>query len=136
VEDADVIGAFIVGMTNELLMHELGRNRLHSTWKLFDITMIHASGEEAIRANFSKDDGRADPQVGDRTSQARCGRSKKNLKRCDIEFDAAADRKGKQKMGRADTDKSSNNFEKKMEEACPNHNCQVKYLFKDYDLLK
>jgi len=37
VEDADVIGYFIAGMTNESLVHELGCNQPCSTWKLFDI---------------------------------------------------------------------------------------------------
>jgi hypothetical protein len=65
VEDVDVIGAFIAGTMNESLMDELRHNRPHSTWKLFDITTSHASGEVVVRANLSRDTGKAEPEGGD-----------------------------------------------------------------------
>jgi hypothetical protein len=50
--DADVIRAFISSMTNEALVHELGRCKPWTTWELLDLATSHASGEEAVRAIF------------------------------------------------------------------------------------
>jgi hypothetical protein len=44
----DVIGAFIAGTANELLVHELRHNRLRSMRKLFNIATSHALGEDAV----------------------------------------------------------------------------------------
>ena len=57
--NADRIRAFISGMTNEALVHELGHNKPRMTRELLDLTTSHASGEEAIRANFYKYKGKA-----------------------------------------------------------------------------
>lgn len=65
----------------------------------------------------------------------RRGRNKKNHKHRDVEFITTADRAGKQKMGRADAYKNSENFDK-MEGPCPRHDFLVKHLFKDCDLFK
>jgi hypothetical protein len=95
VEDADIIGVFISRMMNESLIHELGCNSLHSTWKLFDIATNHTLGEEAVRANFSKDKNKADPEDGDEANKAWREWNKKNPKRCNVKFVAAADHAGK-----------------------------------------
>ena len=46
--DADVIRAFSFGTTNEALIHELRCNKPRMTWELLDLTMVHASGKEAV----------------------------------------------------------------------------------------
>jgi hypothetical protein len=48
--DVDMIGAFISGMTNEALIHELRRCKSRTS---------HASGEEAVHAIFYKHKGKA-----------------------------------------------------------------------------
>ena len=45
VADADVIGAFLSGMTCESLVHKLGRKGPRTTKELLDITTSHASGQ-------------------------------------------------------------------------------------------
>jgi hypothetical protein len=99
--DADVIGAFISGTTNESLVHELGRNKPRTTWELLDLATSHASGEEAARANFSRSRGKApaEPMDGAKDRGWR-GKGRKNRKRRDGEFIAAVDRVDKQKTGR------------------------------------
>ena len=58
VADADVIGAFLSGMTCEFLVHKLGRKG-PPTKELLDIATSHASGEEAVAAIFDRLDGKA-----------------------------------------------------------------------------
>ena len=48
VADADVIGAFLSGMTCESLVHKLGRRGPRTTKELLDIATSHASSEEAV----------------------------------------------------------------------------------------
>jgi hypothetical protein len=50
--DADVIGAFISGMTNEALICELRHCKPRTTRELLDLATSHAFGEEAVRAIF------------------------------------------------------------------------------------
>ena len=57
--DADMIGAFIFGMTNEALVHELGRSKPWMTQELLDIVTSHASAEETVWASFCKYKGKA-----------------------------------------------------------------------------
>ena len=47
VVDADIISAFLFGTTYESLIHKLGYLKPRTTHDLLDITMNHASGEEA-----------------------------------------------------------------------------------------
>ena len=49
-----MIRAFIFGMTNETLVHELGRSKLQTTRELLDFATSYASGEEAVQAIFCK----------------------------------------------------------------------------------
>ena len=44
--DADVIRAFIFGMTNEALVHELRRNKPRMIQELLDLATSHVSDEE------------------------------------------------------------------------------------------
>jgi hypothetical protein len=57
--DADVIGAFISGMTNEALVHELRHSKTQMARELLNLTISHASGEEVVRAIFCKYKGKA-----------------------------------------------------------------------------
>ena len=59
--DADMIGAFILGTTNETLIHELERCKPRTTWELLDLATSHASDEDAIRAIFCKHKGKRKP---------------------------------------------------------------------------
>jgi hypothetical protein len=68
--------------------------------KLFDIAPSHALGEEAVRANFTKEAGKANPKEGDGVNQAWHGWNKKNRKHRDTEFVAAANHMAKQQTGR------------------------------------
>lgn len=135
-EDADINGAFIAGMTNESLVHELGCNSPRSTWKLFDIATNHTSGEEAVRAIFSKDKDNADREDRDEANKARREWNKKNPKCRDVKFVDAADRAGKQKTGQPDAGKNNYSFEKLMEGPCVNHGFPVKHLYQDCDIMK
>ena len=57
--DADVIGVFISGTTNEALVHELGCCKSQMMQELLNLATRHASGEEAIGAIFHKHEGKA-----------------------------------------------------------------------------
>jgi inhibitor of KinA sporulation pathway (predicted exonuclease) len=57
--DADVIGVFIFGMTNEALIHELGRCKPQTTRELLDLATSHATCEKAVSAIFCKHKGKA-----------------------------------------------------------------------------
>jgi hypothetical protein len=48
--DADIIDAFILGTTNETLVHKLGRKSPRTMKELLDITTNHTSGEDAVGA--------------------------------------------------------------------------------------
>jgi hypothetical protein len=48
----DVISAFWSGMTCHTLVHELGCDQLKTSKELLDITIRHASGEEAVGATL------------------------------------------------------------------------------------
>jgi hypothetical protein len=52
VADANVIGAFLSGMTCESLVHKLGRKGPRMTKVLLDIATSHASDKEAVGAIF------------------------------------------------------------------------------------
>jgi hypothetical protein len=57
--DADVIGAFISGMTNKALVHELRHSKPQMAQELLNLTTSHASGKDAFRAIFCKYKGKA-----------------------------------------------------------------------------
>ena len=80
VADADVIGAFLSGMTYESLVHKLGRKGPQTTKELLDIATSHALGEEAVEAIFDRLEGKArrDEGAGDGTSN--CSTKRKNKK--------------------------------------------------------
>jgi hypothetical protein len=61
--DADVIGVFISGMTNEVLVHELGRYKLRMMQGLLNLATSHASSEEAIHVIFCKHKGKAQAET-------------------------------------------------------------------------
>lgn len=50
--DADVIGAFIFGTTNEAVVLELGHYKLRTMREMLDLATSHAFGEEAVHANI------------------------------------------------------------------------------------
>ena len=68
--DADVIGAFISSMTNEALVHELGRYKLWTTRELLDLATSHPSGKEAVCAIFYKYKGKAQAEPVDEAKSA------------------------------------------------------------------
>ena len=82
VADADVIGAFLSGITYESLVHKLGRKGPRTTKELLDITTSHASGEEAAGAIFDCPKGKAkrDEDAGEGASNRP---NKKNKQRCE-----------------------------------------------------
>jgi hypothetical protein len=53
------IKAFISGMTNKALGHELGCCKPRTTRELLDLVTSHTSGEEAVCAIFYKYKGKA-----------------------------------------------------------------------------
>ena len=59
VTDANVIGAFLSGITYESLVHKLGRKGPQTTKELLDIATSHALGEEVVRAIFDHLKGKA-----------------------------------------------------------------------------
>ena len=59
ITNADVIGAFLSGMTCESLVHKLGRKGPRTTKELLDIATSHAAGEEAVGAIFDRPKGKA-----------------------------------------------------------------------------
>ena len=46
--DANMIGAFISGITNEAFIHELERSKPGTTWELLNLVTSHASDEEDV----------------------------------------------------------------------------------------
>jgi hypothetical protein len=77
--DADLIGAFIFGMTNEALVHELERCKLRTTRGLLDLNTNHAFSEEAVHAIFCKYKGKALPEHVDKAKDHnRQGKGKKD----------------------------------------------------------
>ena len=78
--DADVIGAFIFGTTNEALIHKHGRNKPQTMRELLNHATSHASGEEAIRANFCKYKGKAQSKPMDEgKDHAQWGRARRTV---------------------------------------------------------
>jgi hypothetical protein len=57
--DIDVISVFWSGMTCRTLVHELIHQQLKTIKELIDIATTHASGEEAVRAVFMQNSGKA-----------------------------------------------------------------------------
>ena len=113
------------------MVHELGRVKPRTTKDLLDIVTSHASGEEAVRANFNK--GKA-VCVDNETPVPSCQnkKNKKGKKRPDSTMVGAVDRSTKPKTGKP----AFGNFEKLMEGPCWNHGFPVKHLFKDCKLMK
>jgi hypothetical protein len=60
-----VIGAFISGMTNVALIHELKHCKPWTTRELLDLMTSHASGKEAICATFYKYKDKAQAKPAD-----------------------------------------------------------------------
>jgi hypothetical protein len=76
--DADVIGAFISGMTNEALIHELGCCKPRTMWELRDLATSHTSGKEVIHSIFNKQKGKAQDKPTDEAKD--CNRQIKGKK--------------------------------------------------------
>ena len=80
----NVISAFLFGTTYESLIHKLDCVKPHTTCNLLDISMNHASGEEAIGAVFSggRDRGNAKREdQGEGPSTQKGKKSKKDRRR-------------------------------------------------------
>ena len=92
--DADVIGAFIFGTTDDALIHELGRCKPRMTRELLDLATSHASGEEAVCAIFYKHKGKAQAEpIDEAKDRNRRVKGKKDSWRCrNSEFITAVDR--------------------------------------------
>jgi hypothetical protein len=97
--DADMIGAFISGMTNEALDHELKRCKPRMTRELLDLATSHTSGERAVHAIFCKYKGMAQAEPADEAKDRnRQVKGKKDSwRRCNSEFVVVVDRVHKQK---------------------------------------
>ena len=100
--DADVIGAFISGMTNEALVHELGCCKSQMMQELLNLATSHAFGKEAIRLIFWKHKGKAQAEPMDEAKDHnRRVKGKKDIWRHhDCDFVAMVDRVHKQKTGK------------------------------------
>ena len=133
VADADVIGAFLSGMTYESLVHKLGRRGPRTTKELLDIATNHASGEEAVGVVFDRTDGKArrDEAADEGTSDRPAKRKNKKQRRNNLLM-SAADRKG----GRKPAEGTPNHFKKMLEGPCPNHAFPVKHLYKECGLMR
>ena len=94
ITDADVIGAFLSGITCESLVHKLGCKGPQTTKELLDIATSHASGEEVVRVIFDCPKGKAkrDKDAGEGASNRP---NKKNNKQWhEGSLVATTDRKG------------------------------------------
>ena len=133
--DADVISAFLSGITCESLIHKLGCLKPYTSHDLLDVAMNHASGEEAVGAVFSGGQDKGKAKCEDQDEGPSTQRDKKNKKDRRRPTNSAlvivADRAGKQpQQGLRD------HFDKLMESPCTNHAYPVKHLYKDCELLK
>jgi hypothetical protein len=68
--DADVIRAFISGMTNEALVHELRHSKPQMARELLNLTTSHASGEGLFVKSFAST--RARPKPNPKKDSWRC----------------------------------------------------------------
>ena len=125
-----MIGGFISSTTNEALVPELGRNKPRTMRELLDLAMSQSSSEEAVRANFCKD--QAEP-IDEGKDCARREKGKKNSwMHHNSEFVAAVDRVHKQKTSRP----NPVTFEKIIKSPCHNHGYLVEHNLEDYGLIK
>ena len=132
---ADVVSAFLSRTTCKSLIHKLGCVKPRTTRDLLDITMNHASGEEAVRAVFSGGRYKGKAKREDQGKGPSTQRGKKNKKDwhrpANPALVTAADRAGKQPQQGL-----PNHFGKLMDSPCTNHANPMKHLYKDYELLK
>jgi hypothetical protein len=100
--DADVIGAFISGMTNEALIHELRRCKPRMMRELLDLATNHASRDEAVHAILCKHKGKAQAESTDEAKDRnrRIKGKKDSWRHRDSEFIVAIDRIHKQKISK------------------------------------
>ena len=80
VVDADVISVFLSRTTCESLIHKLGCLKPHTTHDLLDVTMNHASGEEAVGAVFNGGWDKVKAKHTDQDEGPSTQRGKKNQK--------------------------------------------------------
>ena len=131
----DVINAFLSRTTCKFLIHKLGYVKPHTTRDLLDITMNHASSEEAVGAVFNggRDKGKAKREDQDKGPSTQRGKKNKKDQRqpTNTALFAVADCAGKQpQQGQPD------HFNKLMDSPCTNHAYPVKHLYKDCELIK
>ena len=129
-----MIRAFISGMTNEALVHELGRCKLRMTWELLDLVTRHASSEEAVCAIFYKYKGKAQAEPMDEAKDRnRWVKGKKDSWRChDSEFIVAVDRVHKQMTVKL----NHVSFDNIVKLSCRNHSYPVKHTLEECNLIK
>jgi hypothetical protein len=132
--DMNMIGAFISGMTNEALVHELRHCKPRTTRELLDLATSHASGEKVVHAIFCKYKGKAQAKPADEAKDRnRQVKGKKDSwRRCDSEFVAAVDRVHKQKTRKL----NHVSFDKIVKMQCHNHGYLVKHTLEECDLIK
>jgi hypothetical protein len=135
ITDVDVINAFICGMTCKALVHALGRETLHTTRELLEVTTQYATSEKVVQANFSgkaKAPGHLSGGDGDDDpASSQCCRDKmnKDRKRRRKEMVAAVDRAARPQPRRHGA--CPEHFEKALEAPYPFHSGQAKHLLKD-----
>jgi hypothetical protein len=80
--DVDVINAFILDTTSEILVHKLGHKSPRTTKELLNITTNHMSGEDAVGAIFDlrKEIAKRNKETDEETNNY-CVRKKKKDKR-------------------------------------------------------
>jgi hypothetical protein len=130
----NMIRAFISGMTNEALIHELRRSKPRMMRELLDLQTSHASGEEVVCAIFCKYKGKAPVEpVDEAKDHNQRGKGKKdNWRRRDSEFITTVDRVHRQKTSKL----NHVNFDKIVKMSCRKHGYPVKHTLEECDLIK
>ena len=102
-----------------------------TTRELLD-AMSHSLGEEAVRAIFDRNKGKAKREEHTKEDAPDRFSKKKNKKGPGGSLITAAKRKG----GRAPDSYPPDFFEKKLDGPCPNHAYPVKHAYKDCSLIR
>lgn len=78
--DVDIINAFILGTTSEILVHKLGHKSPRTTKELLNITTNHTSGEDTVGAIFDlhKEIAKCNKETDEETNDYRVRKKKKD----------------------------------------------------------
>jgi len=118
--ETNVINAFIIGINNKDLIHDIGRKGNITAKQMLELANVHADGEDAVNASLGKYKPHPDDKAGPSSPK------KKDRKRKgDFVSNAEKGGGGKQKQNNKDK------FDKIMNSPCQNHGFRVNHLAKD-----